>query len=445
MSGTQPTDDSGRAAGGSTASASKTSGWWSRLWTGRRRPITITAAVAAVALIASASVVGYQLTSAQADANHGAVTATTQASQSTDTSSPTEAPTPTATPTATPTPAPTTAQPSPFPTDAAPAAIPFDVPTKPAQVLPVDCAGLVPESVRVEVLGDAGHLLNTGGPANDDMIAAEWQAGVLRCSWFNATESASMDLTVLPNGLDDFRKYSTTLGTYGSVQLGPDSRVACDAASRTSVWSCRGGFVPDGDWVEFNFGGARTGVPAAEVVLGHLADAITASLTAAGPSRPVEALPAGTPRGWTSCSQWDSAGLRSALGAPSLGAPYNSNYALTMTQTALNRLGWADCNWTANSGLGRISVSVLPGGGWAVPDAAAAIAEYPTGTTRIVAVPGAQAATLTCFLAYGNCLLRASVKGTLLMVSTVTLNGSGRDATSDAIATATWLVAHLPA
>lgn len=402
-----------------------------------------------MALIASASVVGYQLTSAQADANHGAVTASTQ---STATSSPTEAPTPTATaaatPTATPTPAPTTAQQSPFPPDAAPAVIPFDVPTQPAQVLPVDCAGLVPESVRVEALGDAGHLFNTGGPADDSMGAAERQAGVLRCVWFNGIQSASLELTVLPNGLNDFRTYSTAaVGTYGSDQLGPDSRVTCDAASPTSVWSCRGGFVPAGDWVEFNFGGARTGVPAAQVVLGHLADAITASLTAAGPSRPVESLPAGTPRGWTSCSQWDSDGLRTAMGAPALAAPYASDFAFDMTHAALDRLGWADCNWTVPglNGLTRVSVSVLPGGGWAVPDLAAASAAYPSGTNRIVAVPGAQAATLTCFPASGNCFLRASVRGTLLTITTVTLNGAGRDATSDAISAATWLVAHLPA
>ncbi len=418
--------------------------WWRDAR--RRRPVVVVAAIAVVVLAVSGAAVGYSFSSANAD---GSVTAAGTPT-STDSQAATAAPQVTSTPTSTPIPI-RTAVPSPGTSPATPtpspasSVVPFEVPAKPESVLPLDCSGLVPESVRVEALGDAGHLLNTGGPANDDMIAAEWQAGVLRCVWFSATETSSLQLEVLPNGLADFRKFSSvTYGTYGSQLLGPDSRVTCDAASPTSVWSCRGGFVPAGSWVEFNFGGARTGVPPAENVLSDLATAVTATLTAAGPARTIPPLGADVPRGWTSCDQWDSAGLRSAMNAPALGAPSTYDYALDMTTTANHRTGLVDCSWSAPTGLTHVSVSILPGGGWAVPDVAAATAEYPTGTHSLIAVPGAQGAELTCFLAYGNCIIRASVSGSLVTMSTLSLPGSGRDAVADAKAAAAYLVANLP-
>lgn len=202
--------------------------------------------------------------------------------------------------------------------------------------------------------------------------------------------------------------------------------------------------MPAGAWVEFNFGGSRTGVPPAENVLSDLSASITASLAAAGPARTIPPLGADVPRGWTSCDQWNSAGLRSAMNAPALSAPSTYSYALDMTTTAVHRTGLVDCTWTAGAGLTRVSVSILPGGGWAVPDVATAAAEYPTGTHTLVAVPGAQAAELTCFGGYGNCILRASVRGSLVLVTTVSLPGSSRDAGADAQTAAAYLIANLP-
>ena len=94
-------------------------------------------------------------------------------------------------------------------------------------------------------------------------------------------------------------------------------------------------------------------------------------------------LGADVPRGWTSCDQWNSAGLRSAMNAPALSAPSTYSYALDMTTTAVHRTGLVGCTWTAGAGLTRVSVSILPGGGWAVPDVATAAAEYPPGTGEI--------------------------------------------------------------
>lgn len=425
-------------AGPETAPARR--GLWSRLiQSGRRRPLLAAGAGAVVvALLASGTALAYGLTSAEADASsvdrETAAAAKSASDAPSTTAGATKTPAPTKDPVA------VTAKPSSDDPQAVPA---FEVDPKPESVLAVDCPELVSKELRVKLMGDGGTLYGeTGRPARDDGVAAEWQAGVLHCVWFSAGETASLEVEILPDAVGDFRAFSAMLGSSGSDTLGPDSRLDCTATTPTSVWSCRGAFTPAGHWVEFNFGGANANAGEAPYALaGELGASIQAAFDAAGPSRGRADL-GGAP----SCDRIDSAGLRNAVASPNLGAPVADAFGLTLTETAFRRAGFAICSWsgsTAGGSLPGVSIGVLPGGGWAVPEPTTFVAKYPTGDAEIVSVPGAQAALRTCFHQYGHCDIQASVDGTLVTVSTVTPTASGRDAQADVLAAAQFLIADL--
>ena len=394
----------------------------------RRRPrrgTVIGLAVAAVALVTS--VVAGSLALASTTASPGDSTGTAPTA-----TRPGASPTPTATGTpSTPTPSAPSGTPLPVVT--------FDPPAAPASVLPIDCAGLVPESVRVRALGDAGQLHDTGGPAIEEGIVAVRQAGLLRCVWFSAAQTASLEVSVLPDDLDGFRAYSQQFGPLGSTELGPDSRVQCDVASATSVWGCRGGFAPSGHWVEFLFGGAVAGAPAPQVVLSELTNAVSASLAAAGTPR----FPATGAPSVADCSAIDAGGLRAAVGEPSLAGPSADVFGLTMMEAAFRSGGLLLCTWSGGPALSRVTVSVVPGGGWGVLDEDAAAARYPNAAHALIRVPGAQAASITAFSSSGFSIVRASVNGTLVTVQAFAAPGSPATTTIAAQAAAALTVALL--
>ncbi|WP_394552109.1 hypothetical protein ACDF64_14745 [Agromyces sp. MMS24-JH15] len=416
--------------------------FWSRLVvSGRRRPFLAAGAGAVVvALLAAGIVLGSSLASAEADATgvgHGSTAAGEPASEASPASSATKA---TKAPAATKKPVASSPKP------ATPEAVPtYAVDPKPEPVLAVDCAGLVAQDLRVKVLGDSGTLSEGNGrPAREDGFAAEWQAGLLRCFWFGAGERASLEVELLPDAIDGFREFSNAgAGASGSAFLGADSRLDCTATTPTSVWSCRGGFTPAGHWVEFNFGGASAyaGEPP-YALAGELGASIRGALDAAGPSRP-RADTGDAP----DCGRYDTAGLRKAVVSPDLAAPTADAFGITMTEVAWKRVGFGICHWTgpsAGGGLPGVTIGILPGGGWAVPEPAVFAAEHPTGDTELVAIAGVQAAVRTCYHDYGQCEIRASVDGDYVTVSTVTPTSSGRDAEADVMTAARFLIANLP-
>ncbi|WP_187432717.1 hypothetical protein [Agromyces mariniharenae] len=408
---------------------------------GRRgRILAAGAGIVVVALVAGGIALVSGLSSAEADASSvGSETAAGSASEAKSGGTTTPRGLETASPTEKPvavTPKPASDDP-----DAAPA---FEVGPKPEALVPIGCEGLVSEDLRMRVMGDGGTLYeDIGRPARDDGVAAEWQAGVRHCVWFSAGETASLELHLLPDAVDDFRAFSTLFGTYGSDALGPDSRLDCTPRTPTSVWSCRGGFTAAGHWVEFNFGGANAnGDEAPYGLAAELGASIEAALDAAGPARTREDLGSAP-----SCDRFDSAGLRGAVASPNLGAPVADVFGLTLTEAAFRRAGFGICSWSGSSAgnsLPGVSIGILPGGGWAVPEPATFAAKYPTGDAELVAITGAEAAVRTCFHAYGHCSIQASVRGTLVTVSTVTPTNSGRDAEADVLAAARFLIANLP-
>lgn len=260
----------------------------------------------------------------------------------------------------------------------APSSTPTPQPTADAVVgksaLPLGCADLLTTAdlaglVEVKIVVDETHLVQSAEEA------ARAQAGQLLCGWgdaeFRGTGwSDQLELRILPTA-DTSIPESDDSG---------DRLVPVEAAVPTSVGrcssdgahaSCRMIQLRDGYRVELQLSAMSPSDDTIRASAETLLGTIGAAVDSAGPQR-VVAQPDGVARPASLCAEPDIRTVVDARGAA--GEP-------TVTSTSFDEATLVTCTWTVDdpwSGTpSPITVSVLPGGAWAMPSLADGVGVYP--------------------------------------------------------------------